>query len=115
MIHVVPKSICYSTGPANGAKAMDAKELWCEERKHLDIDRLLDSMEAARQDRLWFYQHIEDIRKEHVGEWVAVKNMRIVDSDCDHDRLMERLIRRPGGAKDTEILQVLPKGTIAVY
>lgn len=94
---------------------MDAKEIWREERKHIDVDCLLESMEAARQDRLWFYQNIKELRREHAGKWVAVKGKAVIDSDRDHDKLMERLLQRPTGARDIEILQVLPEGTIAVY
>jgi len=94
---------------------MDAEKLWCEMRKHLDYDRLIESMEASRRDRLWFYEHLDELRKEYRGEWVAVKDSKIIDADRNHDRLMKRLMEKPGGAGDIEILPVLPKGTIAVY
>ncbi len=94
---------------------MDAEKLWCEMRMHLDRDRLIDVMEAAKRDRLWFYEHLDELRGEYLDKWVAIKDTKVIDADRDHDRLLKRLAERPGGARDTEILPVLPKGTIAVY
>jgi hypothetical protein len=93
---------------------MDAEKLWCEMKLHLDHDRLIEAMEASRRDRLWFYDHLDELRREYLGKWVAIKDTTVIDADRNHDRLFKRIMQRPG-AGDIEILPVLPKGTIAVY
>lgn len=93
----------------------EAEKLWNEMKKHLDHDWLIEAMEASRRDRLWFYDNLPQLRREHPNKWVAVQGLQVIDADRSHDRLMERLMRRPGGANDVEILQVLPEGTVWMF
>lgn len=92
----------------------EAEKRWNEMKKHLDQDRLIEAMEASRRDRLWFYDHLDELRTEYLGKWVAIKDTKVIDADGDHDRLFKRIMQRPE-AGDIEVLPVLPKGTIAVY
>lgn len=68
-------------------------------------------IEEYAKDTEWFYRTLPDIRKTHQSEYVAVRCKKIVDSDKDHRRLVDRLEKSEAGLSDTQVLFVWPEGT----
>ncbi len=72
-------------------------------------------IEDYAEDTKWFYRNLPDIRRNHEGEYVAVKSKKIVDSDKDHRRLVDRLEKSDVGLADTQVHFVWPEGTVLIY
>jgi len=87
---------------------------WTEVRKTMDMEAVVRSIERVRDDAIWFDANLDRLRESYLDKWVAVRSKAVIDSDSDHDQLMDRLEARPDGFADVQIMHVFPKGTVFV-
>jgi hypothetical protein len=89
-------------------------EQWAEIRKTMDMEAVIRSIDRVREDAIWFDANLDRLRESYLDKWVAVRSKTVIDSDPDHDRLMDRIEARPDGFVDVQVLHVFPKGTVFV-
>lgn len=78
-------------------------------------EEVRQQIEEYAEDTEWFYRNLPDIRKRHQGEYVAVRCRKIIDSDKDHNKLVDRLEKSEDGLSDTQVHFVWPEGTVLIY
>lgn len=89
-------------------------EDWTEIRKTMDMEAVVQSIDRVREDAIWFDANLDRLRESYLDKWVAVRSKAVIDSDSDHDRLMDRLEARPDGLVDVQAMHVFPKGTVFI-
>jgi len=88
---------------------------WDDKKWGMTFEEFQKSIEDYANDRLWFYDNLDDLRRTHLNKWVAVRNKQIVDSDKDHDELIERLESGGIGLSGTHVLFVRPEDIVVIY
>ena len=64
--------------------------------RELVLSEEIKKLKKFDSDLAWFQAHYAQIKKTHKGEFVAIKNQRIIDSDKDSEELIKRLKRKYG-------------------
>lgn len=81
----------------------------------MTVDEIRSDLRRLEQDLDWYYSNQKSLRQKYLKHWVAIKDMKIVMADKDHDRLVQRLKERPCGRDGAKILYVEPEGTVYIY
>ena len=67
---------------------------------------LIETMNMAGDDQLWFGANLEGLRKKYANQWVAIRRKRVIGADRDRGRLRKRLKADPERTADARILFV---------
>ena len=51
----------------------------------------LDKLERLADNFEWFYSNYKELKRAYSNRYVAVKEKRPIDNDCDQERLVKRL------------------------
>jgi hypothetical protein len=62
----------------------------------LILTQEIKKLEKFDADLDWFQENYEQIKKEHKGEYVAIKDQKIIDRDKDSYTLIKRLKTKYG-------------------
>jgi hypothetical protein len=57
-------------------------------------ENVVDMLLAGREDMNWFNSHAAELKNTYGEKFVAFKDQRIIESDSDMNRLMEKLKRK---------------------
>lgn len=98
----------------NTVRALDSAH-WDEKRLGMTYEEFRKGMDDYANDRLWFYENLDELRKKHVNSWVAIINKRVIDSDANHDALTARIKASENGLAGVHILYVRPKDMLVIY
>jgi hypothetical protein len=55
-----------------------------------------DRFKAFQQNMEWFRAHYPELKRKYAGKFVAINNQRVVDSDMDSYKLINRLRKQNG-------------------
>ena len=55
---------------------------------------LAEIMLKFKANSRWMFDHLDDLRKDHLNEYIAVYDQKLVDGDKDFKRLVDRLRAR---------------------
>lgn len=87
---------------------------WDEHRFGMSFDELTRSIEAARNNRLWFLKSLQELRDKYLNKWVAVHKKRIVAADEDYDALIKAVLKKGIQVAEIEVHLVTPEDLLWV-
>ena len=73
--------------------------MWIESEREMEeliLSQEIKKLKKFGADLDWFQKNYEAIKKKHRGEYVAIKDQKIIDSDKDGDALIQRLKQKYG-------------------
>ena len=65
--------------------------------------QIMQLLNEADSDLVWFKEHLEDLKESYDQEFVAIKNGRIVGSDKDVEKLLKELKKKKIDSKNVLI------------
>jgi len=57
----------------------------------MDTDQILEGLKDFSRDMDWIYENQDQLRKEYPNKYVAVMNLKVIDSDPDLQNLIRKL------------------------
>jgi hypothetical protein len=57
----------------------------------MEDKKVLDVLEKFDTDSAWLSEKLDELRKEYPNQYIIVKDCRVIDSDADLDRLLQRV------------------------
>jgi len=57
----------------------------------MDTDQILEGLKDFSRDMDWIYENQDQLRKEYPNKYVAVMNLKVIDSDPNLQNLIRKL------------------------
>lgn len=65
--------------------------------------QIMQLLNEADSDLVWFKEHLEELKKSHDDEFIAIKHRQVVESDKDIERLLRNLKKKKIDSKNVLI------------
>lgn len=75
----------------------------------------INLLKSAKEDFIWFKENFKEIQEKYRGEFVAIKDKSIINSDVDYFELLERLKSQGIETSEVIIKKVLHPNEVLMY
>jgi hypothetical protein len=75
----------------------------------------IELLKKSKEDFVWFQQNYGQLQEEHSGEYVAVRDKQVIDSDSDYFGLLGKLKDKSIDTAKVLIKKVLSAKEVLVY
>ena len=88
---------------------------WDTAKMGISYDQAVKAIDLARNDKMWFYDKLAEFRDKYLHKWIAISEMKIIDSDSDFDHLVASLKSKHVDISSVQFEFVNEKNYIQIY